>query len=161
MPMILSDFTAKGRNEVRAFCQVYTGDFRRSFTRGCKLCGKDTMDTAEHLLGVSCEAVAESPEAQESWAEVKLRLHTLFGSHPVITQVVNTDFVVRFILDPTSEHLGEWRVSPEDLQRSGLDVHIRQFVTRRLYRRYKLLDSKMRIAGDNHGRGQGSDEYNL
>ena len=146
-PMLLSDFSQESRVEVRSFAQVYAGDFWRQYKGGgCLVCDRhDVVDNAEHLLGQGCESLAVSPRAQELWAEVQNRLLNHFESHPIATQVVSEHFRVRFILDPTSQRLGEWRLTPELLQLGGFDVLIRKFVHDRLTRRLQQLSNRGKL----------------
>ena len=138
-PMILLDFSAESKREVRSFSQVFTGDFYRNYGIGCFVCQRPVKDNTEHLLGSGCEVVALCPEAEETWSEIKQRLETAVGAHIVTTSVVHENFRVRFLLDPTSHKLGDWRVPVEDLQLSGLDRLIRKFAHRRLMRRYRIV----------------------
>lgn len=150
MPLVNSDFSSYSTKLVRAFAAVYTGDYFKNFSGRCFLCqhkavGKDEeelyRDDTRHLLSSYCDA-SQSPEAESQLSYIKYIMNIIRPSSPISTEVVSQTFLARFILNPTCLSLGASRVSPDDLQHSGLDTVIKKFCLFRLKKRYELLHKR-------------------
>ena len=67
---------------------------------------------------------------------------TIKPGHLYTTDVVSDTFRIKFLLDPTSYTLGESKLTPEEIQLSGIDTAIRKIFHHKLQYRYKLLKKK-------------------
>ena len=140
-PMLDCDFQWAIQSDLDNWMRVMTGDFYRATDRsgGCLVCGKDE-DDVEHFLGTKCE-VEKSPEAGMMWSNIVLTLQTCFPNHR-LANVQDETLRTKFAINPTSIFLGTERLSPEEIQGSGLDNLLRRWVALRLKYRNKLLKKK-------------------
>ena len=99
------------------------------------------QDDSDHLLSNKC-VVNESPLAQEAWSDFKEKLSRTNKDNIILSEVVNDDYRIRFVLNPTCMSLGQNRIKPDDLQAGGLDVILRKYCYYKLKHRYNLLKEK-------------------
>ena len=140
-PLIDCDFQWAVQSDLDSWMRVMTGDYLRATNRerGCLVCGKEEDDVT-HFLGDKCE-VERSPEAGMVWAQIVLTLQTCFPNH-TLANVQDITLRAKFIINPTSIFLGRDRLSPDEIQGSGLDNLIRRWAAQRLKYRNKLLKNK-------------------
>ena len=150
MPMLSSDFSTYGQRLVKSFSQTVVGDFFRNFGKRCFLCLDKAVETSsealyedntEHFLSDYCD-VRNSPLAQTTWAEIKLRISSLNSSNIILSDVVSQRYRARFIINPTCLSLGQNRLTAEEIQSKGIDILIRKLCHFKLKYRYKLLKDR-------------------
>ena len=147
-PMINSDFSDVGKRLVRAFAQVYAADFYRAYGgERCLLCRHRLImeeesnlfiDNTTHILSGLC-VIDEKPEVQLKTSEMMQLIERIDPSHIVTSQMVDTVFKVRFILNPTDPSLGKHRIPADVLQHSGLDVSIKKLCLTKIEARTEML----------------------
>ena len=80
-----------------------------------------------------------SPLVDYAWAELILLLREISPRNTIGLGVATEERMVRFLLNPTCLSLQEDRLSPEDLQLSGIDNKMRRLFAEKLKERYRLL----------------------
>ena len=147
LPLVMSDFSSHSQRMVRAYVCVYTQAFYRNYSGACFLCETPGMsreekekipDNSEHLMSGEC-VVGRRAAVQNFAADVKQTMMNLEPSHTYCTDVMSSTRRVRWLMNPACETLGEDRIKPEDLQRTGLDNDIRRLFYTCLITRNDLL----------------------
>ena len=150
LPLTMSDFSHHSQRLVRAYATVYSGSFHRNFSRACYLCEEDRMteeekkiieDNTEHMLSGQCK-ISQRPKVLDALADVIQTLERVSPSHCFLTEVSDQRLKTSWLLNPCCETLGSNRISPEELQSSGLDNELRKFFYSCLTTRYDLLRKK-------------------
>ena len=137
-PLLNCSFSWRVQTNLDKWMKAMTGDFYRARGPGetCLVCHRGE-DTVEHFLNPDCE-VESDPASAETWARIVLLLRTCF---PHLRLASQTDPGLRslFIINPCCLRLGKERLPPCEVQGSGLDNLIREWVAKRISYRYTLL----------------------
>ena len=145
LPLTNTGFNHKLQRELKHYAALYTGDFFRNYRGACYLCSINGLsgqtritDDTRHALSGQC-VVDESPGVRGAWADVKMIIQTMNENSEIIKETCEENKIVKFLLDPTNIALDENRITPENLQLSGLDNKIRKLISEKYLQRYKLL----------------------
>ena len=145
-PLTNTGFNYKLQREMKSYVAVYCGDFYRNYSGPCYICMKtgrksssdQENDDTKHLLSGRCE-VDRAPKVDHVWAEIIILLRQIAPNNSIGCGTAGEERMIRFLLNPTCLSLQQDRISPEDLQLSGLDIKIRKLHAEKLTERYRLL----------------------
>lgn len=137
---------------------MYCTDYYRNYSKPCFLCDSPVLtedekkmitDNTEHILSNRCK-VAHCPEVVAGLKAVKLRLRAVLPTSVLLSEISCDQYRAKWILNPCCVTLGADKVTPEQLQVSGLDAAIRLYAHKLIQSRYSLLKKAgfiMRTAG--------------